>query len=101
MLGGFESTNKVPSASTFSRAFADFSSLSLGEKIHQFVVKKYVGAQIILHFNRDSTELDAHKKVVKIEAPTEPKEEVKPKYKRGRPKKGEERPVPKLTVLEK
>jgi hypothetical protein len=101
MLCGFESTNKVPSESTFSRAFTEFSILSLGEKIHQFMVKKYVGDQIVLHVSRDSSEVDAREKVVKIEETTEPKEEVKPKYKRGRPKKGEERPAPEPTVLEK
>lgn len=79
----------IPSESTFSRAFEEFAKDSLGNKVHEALVKKYLSEDVFWHVSRDSTQIDAREKP----AP-KPEAEPKPKYRRGRPKKGEERPKP-------
>lgn len=85
-LCGWEKKNDVPSASTFSRAFAEFAESQLPERIHAAMIEKHLGDQLIGHISRDSTAINAREKPVKPKV----KEEGQPK-KRGRPKKGEER----------
>lgn len=83
---GWEQKAEVPSEATFSRAFAEFAQSRLPERIHQALVEQHLGDLLIGHISRDSTAVDARekpaKKVVVEETPK----------KRGRPKKGEERP---------
>jgi len=93
-LCGWEKKQDIPSQSTFSRAFAEFSNSRLSERVHEAMVKKHLGEQLIGHISRDSTAIEAREKPEK-----KVKVEKKPK-KRGRPKKGEERPKV-LTRLEK
>jgi IS5 family transposase len=95
-LCGFERRSEIPSASTFSRAFAEFAQSKLGDKVHEALVRTYVGQSVIMHVSRDSTEVAAREKPVKKEKPA-----PKPKRKSGRPKKGEEPPRPEPTRLEK
>ena len=97
-LCGFETKNSIPSASTFSRAFAKFAKCNLGDRIHEALVKTYVGDKVVVHLSQDSTEVVAREKPV---AKAKAKPEVKPKYKRGRPKKGEIRPAPEPSRIEK
>lgn len=92
---GWENKNDVPSASTFSRAFAEFADTQLAERVHAALIEKYLGDQLVGHISRDSTEIAAREKPVKKEA----KKESHPK-KRGRPKKGEER-IKEPTRMEK
>ena len=40
-LCGFEDRKSIPSASTFSRAFAQFAASNLGDKVHEALVKSY------------------------------------------------------------
>lgn len=94
-LCGWEKKNDIPSAATFSRAFAEFSESRLAEQIHAAMIEKYLGQQLIGHISRDSTAIVAREKPVKSKRD----KEGKPK-KRGRPKKGEER-VKEPTRLEK
>ena len=95
-LCGFETRSSVPSASTFSRAFAQFAEGKLGDKVHEALIKTYVGEKVVMHVSRDSTEVVAREKpAAKI------KVQAKPKKKRGRPKKGEERPAKDLTRIQK
>lgn len=83
-LCGFEYQRDIPSAATFSRAFAEFAEAGLGDVVHEALVREYVGDTVVMHVSRDATEVDAREKPAKkIEAP------AKPKRKRGRPKKGE------------
>lgn len=93
-LCGFESVKHVPSAATFSRAFDEFADSGLGDRVHAALVSKHIGEQTVLHVSRDSTEVIARERTVKKEKP------VKQKKKRGRPKKGEERPVPEPKTLD-
>lgn len=89
---GFERFRSIPDASRFSRAFAEFTALQLPARVHEALIRSQLGDQLIGHIARDSTEIEAReqpapkaKPVPSAEVPTAPK-------KRGRPKKGEERP---------
>jgi hypothetical protein len=84
-LCGYESVRSIPSASTFSRAFAEFSQSGLGDRVHEALTKKYTCDQVVMHISRDSTAVVARERVGKRD------KRVKEKRKRGRPKKGEER----------
>lgn len=84
-LCGFDRRVDVPSASTFSRAFAKFATNDLGSKVHESIVRAHGVDKIVMHISRDSTAVSAREKATKKEA-----KEPKPKRNRGRPKKGEE-----------
>jgi len=87
-LCGWESKGEIPSESTFSRAFEEFSNGGLGQKIHAAMVKEHAGPKLAGHVSRDATAIEVREKPIRKE-PKEP--EKKPKYKRGRPRKGEVR----------
>ncbi len=85
-LCGWEIRSEIPSESTFSRGFKEFSDSNLAEEIHQAIVKENLGKKLVGHISRDSTSIVGREKA-------EPKNELikKVKHKRGRPKKGEKR----------
>ena len=85
-LCGWESKGDIPSESTFSRAFEEFSRGGLGQKIHEAMVKQHAGPKLAGHVSRDATAIEAREKPVRKE-PKAPKSE--PKHKRGRPRQGE------------
>lgn len=92
---GWEARNQVPSEATFSRAFREFADQKLAESAHTALVTETFSEHLFGHISQDSTEIDGretpHKK---------PKAPREPKKKRGRPKKGEERP-PEPTRIER
>jgi hypothetical protein len=85
-LCGWESPEEIPSESTFSRAFEEFSRDGLGEKIHAAMVKQHAGPKLAGHVSRDSTAIEAREKPLR-KAPKAPEA----KRKRGRPRRGEVR----------
>ncbi|MFH1953053.1 MAG: transposase [Pseudomonadota bacterium] len=87
-LCGWESKGDIPSESTFSWAFEEFSRCGLGQKIHEAMVKQYAGPKLAGHVSRDATAIEVREKPIRKE-PKEPRS--KPKHKRGRPRKGEVR----------
>jgi len=93
---GWEKRSDIPSESTFSRAFTVFAATSLGDRAHEACVKEYLGEEVVWHINRDSTGISAREKPAR-------KQELKSKSKckRGRPKKGEERPKPEPNRIER
>lgn len=94
-LCGWEYRYEVPSKSTFSRAFDEFAESGLVDRVHEALVKEYVGDDVVWHVSRDSTAIEAREKPAKkVKAAV-----VKEPKKRGRPKKGEVRPVPEKTRL--
>jgi Transposase DDE domain/Transposase domain (DUF772) len=93
---GWERKSHIPSVSTFSRAFAQFALAGLGERVHSALVQEHLGGQVVMHLSRDATEISAREKAV-----PKPKVEPPPKKKRGRPKKGEVRPPPEPTRLQR
>jgi len=84
-LCGWEYASSIPSESTFSRAFEEFSKGQLPSLIHEAMVCKSLKDKIVGHISRDATAIEAREKPVK-----KPKEEAQPAKRRGRPKKGEE-----------
>lgn len=84
---GWESKSAVPSESVFSRAFAEFADTQLTQRVHEALIRKTHEDRLVGHLSRDSTAIEAREKPAKKVDPPE-----LPKRKRGRPKKGEERP---------
>ena len=88
---GFEKALDVPSESTFSRAFAQFSKCELPQLVHSAMIEEYLKPRIVGHISRDSTAIEAREKPLK--KPVK-KEKKKNGRRRGRPKKGEEQYKP-------
>ncbi len=86
---GWERRNEIPGEWTFSRAFAEFAQSRLPERVHEALIHRSYAGEIVGHISRDSTAIEAREKPVK--KTSKGAQEKKPK-KRGRPKKGEERP---------
>ena len=85
-LCGWQRLGEVPSEATFSRAFAEFAKSDLAMRLHAAVIAATQGDRLVGHISRDSTAIEAREKAApKVEV-------VKPKRRRGRPRKGEERP---------
>jgi Transposase DDE domain/Transposase domain (DUF772) len=99
---GWESAREVPSEATFSRAFAEFAASELPDQMHEALVKRTLAGRIVGCVARDATEIDAREKPAKSgpnDGPPPPSatppaaaQPPAPPRKRGRPKKGEERP---------
>ena len=79
-------TGSLPSEATFSRAFTEFAAGNLGKTVHDALVSEYLSHELIGHISRDSTAIVGREKPAKKVA-----EEPKPRRKRGRPAKGEQR----------
>jgi len=87
-LCGWERRDEVPGEWTFSRAFGEFATSRLPERVHEALIRKSYAAELVGHISRDSTAIVAREKPVKKVA--EATQAGTPK-KRGRPRKGEER----------
>jgi hypothetical protein len=85
-LCGWEHTGQIPSRSTFSRSFTEFSKGRLPQKIHETMVKKHCGSKLAGHVSRDATAIDAREKPVKKNSNDI---DLKQKRKQGRPRKNE------------
>lgn len=100
-LCGFDlRKQKLPGEHLFSRAFKEFSAQGLMQHAHEALIKAQLSDQLMGHIARDPTAIEAREKPLKpitAAAPATPA--VKPK--RGRPRKGEERPAPTPTRLER
>jgi hypothetical protein len=74
-LCGWERKRDVPSASTFSRAFAEFAQSQLAQRVHAAVIDRQLGDQLVGHVSRDSTAIVAREKPQKpiAETSSEPK----------------------------
>jgi hypothetical protein len=98
---GWESRRQIPSESTFSRAFAEFANSELPQQVHKALIENTLTSEIILHNSRDSTAIEAREKAQpKVKAEKKDKPTEKP-MKRGRRKKGEEKPTLEPTRIEK
>ena len=98
-LCGFDLRFALPSESTFSRAFEEFATSELIQRVHASMIKAILGEQIIGHISRDSTAIEARESIApKYKAKVVP---AKGKNKPGRPKKGDVRPAPEPSPLER
>lgn len=86
-LCGWEHPGQIPSASTFSRAFAEFSENELIQKIHAELIKIQCAPKLVGHISRDSTAIEVRERPAPKAAPV-----AATPRKTGRPKKGEVRP---------
>ncbi len=93
---GFERVSDIPSESTFSRAFAEFSKSELGVRVHDALVESCLKPELIGHISRDSTAIKGREKPVK----KTPKQKAAPR-KKGRPAKGEQLEPKAQTRLER
>lgn len=75
-LCGWESKGEIPSESTFSRAFEEFSTGGLGQKIHGAMVKEHAGQKLAGHVSRDATAIEVREKPIRKE-PKEPKTQAR------------------------
>ena len=94
VLCGWRYTTDIPSESTFSRAFKEFSEINLAAKTHDKFISEYLSNIVFFYNASDATKIELREKVAK-----KAKEEPKVKYKPGRPKKGETREPIKPKIL--
>jgi hypothetical protein len=86
LICGFERKGDIPSESTFSRAFQEFSVSGLGDRVHPVLVETNLQSELLGHISRDSTAIEGREKPV-----PKPKKEKAAPRKRGRPARGERR----------
>ena len=87
---GWERKGDIPSESTFSRVFAEFSESQLPACVHQAMIGENLSEDIVSHISQDSTEIEAREKPDKGTKAEVEANVGKPKRKLGRSKKGEE-----------
>jgi len=97
---GWEKASQIPHESSFSRAFAEFAQNGTSQVVHESLVEQHLRDHLIGHISRDSTAIDGREKPQKKDKVADLSGPQKPKRKRGRPKKGEER-VKEPTRLER
>lgn len=59
---GFSLFRKLPSESTFSRAFQAFSQGQLAERVHEALIQAHLGKELIGHLCRDGTAIEARER---------------------------------------
>ena len=59
---GFPMNRKLPSAATFSRAFADFAQSELAERAHEALIIEHLGDRIVGALSRDATAIEARER---------------------------------------
>jgi hypothetical protein len=95
-LCGFVRRADVPSEATFSRAFAEFAEIGLGDRVHEALVGQWVSPELVGHISRDATAIEGREK------PTaKPKPPKAAPRKKGRPRRGEVREPKPETRLER
>ena len=94
LLCGWRHHNQIPSESKFSRVFKEFSQQRIATKAHDVFIEKYLSETLFFYHSIDSTAIELREKGVQS------KKEVKPKRRQGRPKKGEEGPPKKPSILQ-
>ncbi len=59
---GFPLHRKLPSEAAFSRAFAEFATARLAERVHEALVQTHLGDQLIGRLSRDGTAIEARER---------------------------------------
>lgn len=80
---GWETIHQIPHEATFSRAFAEFATTELPQRLHEAVIAVTQKDRLIGHIARDSTAIEARERFDSV-----PRHKPLPRRKRGRPKKG-------------
>lgn len=71
-LCGWERVASIPSASTFSRAFAEFAATNLPGLVHEALIKHVFEDRLVGHISRDSTAIEARERPAKAPGAVEP-----------------------------
>src|SRR3974390_100157 len=99
---GWERRAQVPHESTFSRAFNEFAQGDLPGRMHTALVERTAGGRVVATVPRDAPEIEAREKPVEKDGKDDPPPPAaEPPKRRGRPRKGEERPKPEPPRLER
>jgi len=110
---GFPMCKKLPSESTFSRAFDEFATRKLAERVHETFVQAHLGDELIGHLSRDGTAIEARERPKRAETetpeaaapsdllatPAAAASRPDPAKKRGRPRLGDKRSPAKASPL--
>jgi hypothetical protein len=59
---GFDHSSDIPGESTFSRAFNEFSSTQLPQRVHEAIIKQHYKSHLVGHISRDSTAIVGREK---------------------------------------
>jgi hypothetical protein len=59
---GFPLCKKLPSETTFSRAFDEFAQAGLGQRVHEAFIKAHLADELIGHISRDGTAIEARER---------------------------------------
>jgi len=59
---GFLLYRTLPSEATFSRAFDEFAAGTLGQRVHEALIRQHLGDQLIGHLSRDGTAIEARER---------------------------------------
>lgn len=65
VICGWDFIREIPSESKFSRAFKEFASSSLPEKVHQALIKEMYKDKIVCHVVKDSTPIAVREKFLR------------------------------------
>ena len=71
---GWETAWQIPSEATFSRAFAEFAQMELGQFVHEALIRETQQERLIGHIARDSTAIEARERFPKTASPAAPEE---------------------------
>ena len=105
---GFPRWVKLPDEATFSRAFAEFATSRLAERVHEALIKAHLSDELIGHISRDGTAIEARERPARqaepksttplaqtvlpeMTVPAAPAAAQPAKRKRGRPRRGDVR----------
>jgi transposase len=58
-LCGWQHAKQIPSESTFSRAFAEFTESELPSRVHEALIKRTHKERLVGHISRDATAIEA------------------------------------------
>jgi hypothetical protein len=94
IICGWRYGNDIPSESKFSRVFKEFSQQRIATKAHDLFIEKYLSETLFFYHSMDATAVELREKAVKS------KKEVKLKRRQGCPRKGEELPPKKPSILQ-
>jgi len=94
VICGWRYHSEIPSESKFSRVFKEFSQQRIANKAHDVFIEKYLSETLFFYHSMDATAVELREKAVKS------KKEVKSKRRQGRPRKGEELPPKKPSILQ-
>jgi IS5 family transposase len=110
---GFSPCRKLPSESTFSRAFEEFAEGRLAQRVHEALIKEHLGDELMGHLSRDGTAIEARERPARTAGQSAPHVSTAqpalipeaqsaasaPANRRGRPRRSEPRPPAKESPI--